>query len=259
MRILFVGDIVGRPGRRMLRARLGAIRHRERIDVAIANCENAAGGFGVTPKIADQLLESGVDVLTSGNHVWDKKEILRYIDVEPRLLRPDNYPDAPGSGVFVGHSDGGVPFAVLNLQGRVYLPSLDCPFRRADRILEGIDPAVRVRVVDFHAEVTSEKNAFGAYLDGRASAVVGTHTHVQTADERVHPQGTAFITDVGMTGPSVSIIGMRQDASLRRFLTGLPGRFKPASGPVQLCGVVIDVDERTGRASAIRRIVENTA
>lgn len=256
MRILFVGDIVGRPGRRIVRAKIDAIRDREGVDLAVANCENAAAGFGITPKITAQLLGAGIEVLTSGNHIWDKKEILPYIATQPRLLRPDNYPDSPGSGVFVGHSDGGVPFAVINLQGRVYLPSIDCPFRRADQILASIDPEVRVRLVDFHAEVTSEKNAFATYLDGRASAVVGTHTHVQTADERVLSRGTAFITDVGMTGPALSVIGMRPDASLKRFLSGMPTRYKPAPGPVQLSAVVIDVDERTGSARGIRRITE---
>ncbi len=259
MRILFVGDILGRPGRRALRSKLAGLCHRESIDLAVANCENAAGGFGVTPKIAALLLASGLDVLTSGNHIWDKKEILPFIETEPRLLRPDNYPDAPGTGVYVGHSDGGIRFAVVNLQGRVYLPSIDCPFRRADRVLAQLDPDVRIRIVDFHAEVTSEKNAMAVYLDGRVTAVVGTHTHVQTADARVLPGGTAFITDVGMTGPHSSVIGMAPDAALRRFLTGMPARFKPAKGPVQLNAVVIEVNEGSGSAVDIRRISEVSA
>ena len=258
MRILFVGDIVGRPGRRVVFSSLGRVVAEEDVDLVIANCENAAAGFGVTPKIAEQLLAAGIDVLTSGNHIWDKKEALPYLDRQPSLLRPDNYPDAPGSGLFVGQTDSAVPYAVLNLQGRVYMPSIDCPFRRADLVLSRLDPDIRVRFVDFHAEVTSEKTAFGLYLDGRASAVVGTHTHVTTADERVLPSGTAYISDVGMTGPLNSVIGMRQDASLRRFLTGLPARFKPAAGPVRLSSVVVEVDEKTGHAVSIRRRVEQS-
>lgn len=258
MRIFFIGDIVGRPGRRAVFSAVQRIAAEEHVDLVIANCENSAAGFGVTRKIAEQLLAAGIHVLTSGNHIWDKKEILPYLDQQPRLLRPDNYPDAPGSGLFVGHTDSAVPYAVLNLQGRVYMPSIDCPFRRADLILSQLDPEIRVRFVDFHAEVTSEKTAFGLYLDGRASAVVGTHTHVATADERVLPSGTAYISDVGMTGPLTSVIGMRTDASLKRFLTGLPARFRPASGPVRLNAVVIEVDERTGCAVSIRRRVEES-
>ncbi len=256
MRILFIGDIVGRSGRRAVFLALERIAAKDDVDLVIANCENCAAGFGVTRKIAEQLLAAGIHVLTSGNHIWDKKEILPYLDHQPRLLRPDNYPDAPGSGLFVGHTHSAVPYAVLNLQGRVYMPSIDCPFRHADLVLARLDPDIRVRFVDFHAEVTSEKTAFGLYLDGRASAVVGTHTHVATADERVLPSGTAFISDVGMTGPLNSVIGMQQEASLKRFLTALPVRFKPASGPVRLNAVVVDVDERTGRAVSIRRRVE---
>lgn len=255
MRIFFIGDIVGRAGRRAVVSTLRRLRATDHFDLVVANCENSAGGFGVTPKIADQLLDAGIDVLTSGNHIWDKKEILPYLDRQPRLLRPDNYPDAPGSGLFVGHTDSAVPYAVINLQGRVYLPSTDCPFRRADSILARLDPAIRVRLVDFHAEVTSEKTAFGHYVDGRASAVVGTHTHVTTADERLLAGGTAYISDVGMTGPVNSVIGMHREASLKRFLTALPVRFSPASGPVRLNGAMIEVDERTGRAVSIRRHV----
>ncbi len=257
VRILFIGDIIGRPGRRVVFATLQRMLAEEKIDLAIANCENSAAGFGVTVKIADQLLGAGIHVLTSGNHIWAKREVFSYIDREPRLLRPHNYPDAPGSGLFVGHTDAGVPYAVINLQGRVYLPPVDCPFRRADEILDQLDPDVRVCLVDFHAEVTSEKNAFGTYLDGRVSAVVGTHTHVPTADERILPNGTAYITDVGMTGPSESVIGMKKEESLKRFLTALPARFEPASGPVRLNAVVIDVDERTGQAVSIRRCVQH--
>ena len=253
MKILFIGDIVGRPGRRAVLASLQRLVVDEEIDLAIVNCENAAAGFGVTAKIADQLLETGAHVLTSGNHIWDKREILPYLDGEPRLLRPHNYPDAPGSGLYVGHTDAGVPYAVINLQGRVYLPAIECPFRQADQLLAGLPEDVRVCFVDFHAEVTSEKNAFGRYLDGRVSAVVGTHTHVPTADERVLPGGTAYITDVGMTGPVESVIGMKLDESVKRFVTALPARFEPAAGAVRLNAVVVDVDEGTGSARSIQR------
>ncbi len=253
MKILFIGDIVGRPGRRAVVAGLHRLVADEEVDLAIANCENAAAGFGVTAKIADQLLDAGFHVLTSGNHIWDKREVFSYLEREPRLLRPHNYPDAPGSGLYVGHADTGVRYAVINLQGRVYLPPTDCPFRQADQLLAELPSDVRVCFVDFHAEVTSEKNAFGHYLDGRASAVVGTHTHVPTADERVLPGGTAYITDVGMTGPLASVIGMKQDGSMKRFLTSLPARFEPASGAVRLNAVVVDVDEATGRARSIQR------
>jgi metallophosphoesterase (TIGR00282 family) len=254
MRILFVGDIVGRPGRRVLTEQIDHVVVEQRIDLVVANCENSASGFGVTPEIADSLFEKSIHVLTSGNHVWDKRAILNYFSTQPRLLRPANYPgDAPGSGVYVGCSDGGIRYAVLNLQGRTYLPAIDCPFRTADRLLREIDPDVKVRLVDFHAEVTSEKIAFGWYLDGRVSAVVGTHTHVPTADERILPAGTAYITDVGMTGPHDSVIGMEKEASISRFLTGLPARFEPARGDVRLNSVVIEIEDATGRAVSIER------
>ena len=253
MRILFIGDIVGRPGRRAVFSTLQGIVADERIDLAIANCENSAAGFGITAKIADQLLEAGIDVLTSGNHIWDKKEIFPYLDRQPRLLRPANYPDAPGAGVFVSQTDTGIRYAVINLQGRVYMPQTDCPFRYADDLLAGLDADIAVRFVDFHAEITSEKTAFGIYLDGRASAVVGTHTHVPTADERVLPNGTGYITDVGMTGAMHSVIGMGERESLQRFLTAIPMRFEPAAGRARLNAVVIEVDERNGRALAIKR------
>lgn len=257
MRILFIGDIVGRPGRRAVLSCLERIVAEEGCDLVIANCENSAAGFGTTPKIADQFLQAGIDVLTSGNHIWDKKEILPYIDRQPRLLRPANYPQAPGSGLYVGLTDSAVRYAVMNVQGRVYMPHIDCPFRCADQILNELDPDVRVRFVDFHAEVTSEKTAFGNYLDGRVSAVAGTHTHVQTADERILPSGTAYITDVGMTGPLNSVIGMTIDASTRRFLTGMPARFEPSRGAVRLDSVVIEVDESDGKAVSVRRRSEH--
>ena len=253
MKILFVGDVVGSGGRRVVNQRLPDLVHRQEIDLVIVNCENSAAGFGVTPDIAEDLLELGVDVLTSGNHIWDKKAILAYIPDQPRLIRPHNYPDAPGSGIYVGCTKQAVRYAVLNLQGRTYLPSIHCPFRTADALLSELDLEVKVRFLDFHAEVTSEKSAMGWYLDGRISGLVGTHTHVQTADERVLPKGTAYLTDAGMTGAIDSVIGMDCEGSIRRFLTGMPSRFEPAGGVARLSTVIIDVDEQTGLARSIRR------
>jgi metallophosphoesterase (TIGR00282 family) len=254
MKILFVGDVIGRPGRRIVQHKLLELVDAHQADLKVVNCENSAAGFGVTPEIAQQLFDAGADVLTSGNHVWDKKQIFDYIAQEPRLLRPANYPDAPGGGLYIGTTDQAVRYAVMNLQGRVYMPSIQCPFRTADALLETIPSDVTVRFVDFHAEVTSEKVAFGWYLDGRASAVVGTHTHVPTADERILPKGTAYQTDCGMTGPTESVIGMDKEGSIQRFLSGMPARFEPAAGPVKLNAVLIDVDERTGRARSIERV-----
>ena len=254
MRILFIGDIFGSAGRRVVADHLADMVQTQQIDLVIANCENAAAGFGITPRLAEELLGLGVDVLTTGNHVWDKKEILEYIGGQPRLLRPANYPDgSPGSGCYVGRTRSGVPYGVINLQGRTHLPNIDCPFRRADTLLGGLDPAVRIRVVDFHAEVTSEKVAFGWYVDGRVTAVVGTHTHIPTADERVLAGGTAYLTDVGMTGPYDSVIGADKQAALGRFLHAIPHRLEPATGDVRLAAAVIDADDQTGRATAIRR------
>jgi hypothetical protein len=255
MRILFVGDIVGRPGRRILTERLDRIVAERDIDLVIANCENAAAGFGVTPDLADHLLQANVHVLTSGNHIWDKRAILDYFPTQARLLRPANYPNAPGTGLYVGTTPSAVRYAVLNLQGRTYLPAIDCPFQTVDDMLASLDSDIKVRFVDFHAEVTSEKIAFGWHLDGRVSAMVGTHTHVPTADERILPGGTAYITDVGMTGPHDSVIGMDKEGSLRRFLTGLPARFEPALNDVRLNAVIIEVDDKTGRAFSIERYV----
>ena len=256
MKILFIGDIVGKPGRRIVKERTADFAQEEGIDLVIANCENAAAGFGITPTLADELFKAGIDVLTTGNHAWDKREILPYLDAEPRILRPANYPEgAAGQGLYVGTTKHGTRYAVLNLQGRVYLPAIDCPFRKADALLEHLDPDVKVRFVDFHAEVTSEKNAYGWYLDGRVSAVVGTHTHIPTADERILPEGTAYLTDVGMTGPYDSVIGMDKEGSIARFLSSLPGRFEPARSGVRFCSVVVDVDETTGRARSIERKV----
>jgi metallophosphoesterase (TIGR00282 family) len=253
MNILFVGDIFASPGRRILADHLQDIIETNRIDLAIANAENSAGGFGVTPAIAEELLGLGLDVLTSGNHVWDKREIYDYLARQPRLLRPANYPAAPGSGVIVRRARNGVECAVVNLQGRTYMPSTDCPFRKADQILAELDPAVKVKFVDFHAEVTSEKIAMGWYLDGRVSAVVGTHTHVPTADTRILPGGTAYQTDCGMTGPYDSVIGVETGIVIQRFLTNLPVRMEAARKGAELHTVIVDVDEATGRARAVRR------
>jgi metallophosphoesterase (TIGR00282 family) len=236
--ILFIGDIFGSPGRRIVADHVEDIVKSNQIDLAIANAENAAGGFGITPSIAEDLFSLGIDVLTSGNHVWDKRELYDYLNRQPRLLRPANYPDAPGHG---------------NLQGRTYMPSTDCPFRKADSLLSQIDPAVTVKFVDFHAEVTSEKTALGWYLDGRVSAVVGTHTHVPTADTRILPGGTAYQTDCGMTGPYRSVIGVDTEIILQRFLSGLPVRMEAARHGAELHSVIVDVDEETGKARAIRR------
>jgi len=255
MKILFIGDIVGSLGREIVTERLADIVQTRRIDLVIANGENSAAGFGITPRLADELFAAGIEVITGGNHMWDKKEILEYIQKQPRLLRPANFPEGnPGSGLFVGTARNGTPYAVLDLQGRVFMASNDCPFRAADRELARIPAEVRVIFVDVHAETTSEKIAMGWYLDGRVSAVVGTHTHVATADEHVLPGGTAFQTDVGMTGPHNGIIGMDKTAILRKFLDGQPARFEVANGDVQMNTVLVDVDETTGRARGIERL-----
>jgi 2',3'-cyclic-nucleotide 2'-phosphodiesterase len=254
MRILFIGDIVGSPGREVLTKHLAEIVARERADLVIINGENSAAGFGITPKIADELFALGADVTTGGNHSWDKKEIQEYIPNEPRLLRPANFPKSPGRGLYVGTSRGGVRFAVLNLQGRVFMAPLDCPFRTADAELAKIPPDVKIIFVDMHAEATSEKQAMGWYLDGRVSVVVGTHTHVATADERVLPNGTAFITDVGMTGPHESVIGMDRGAMVKRFLDSMPTKFEVAIGDVRINGIIADIDDATGRARSIARV-----
>ena len=253
MNILFIGDIFASPGRRIVADHLQDIVESNRIDLTIANAENAAGGFGLTPAIAEELFGLGLDVLTSGNHVWDKREIYDYLRRQPRLLRPANYPDAPGQGVIVWRARNGVDCAVLNLQGRTYMAPTDCPFRKADQILGALDPAIKVRFVDFHAEATSEKIALGWYLDGRVSAAIGTHTHVPTADTRILPGGTAYQTDCGMTGPYHSVIGVQTDIVVQRFLTGLPVRMEAARQQAEMHAVIVDVDETSGNARAIRR------
>ena len=254
MRVLFIGDIVGSPGRRIVLERLADVAANEGVDLVIANGENAASGFGITPRLVEELLGAGIEVLTGGNHIWDRKEILDFASHEPRLLRPANFPSGnPGRGVYCGTSRNGVPYGVLNLQGRVFMAANDCPFRAADRELAALPSSVKVILVDIHAEATSEKQAMGWYLDGRVSAVIGTHTHVATADARVLPQGTAFITDAGMTGPRDSVIGMDKKAILQRFLDGLPARFEVAEDDIQMNTVLLDLDPATGRALSIKQ------
>ena len=255
MRILFIGDIVGRPGRELVRQGLQAIVDHHRIDLVIANAENSAAGFGITRDIGEQLLGYGVDVMTSGNHLWDKKEALDYIGIEPRLLRPANYPaGAPGRGSYLVRTRDNVSVGVVNVMGRVFMLNIDDPFAVVLKEIEELKPRARIIFVDFHAEATSEKIAMGWHLDGKVTAVVGTHTHVQTADERILPKGTACLTDVGMTGPHDSIIGVEIDAALGRFLTGLPAKFETATGNPRLNAVIVDADEQTGRANSIERV-----
>jgi 2',3'-cyclic-nucleotide 2'-phosphodiesterase len=252
--VLCVGDVFGEPGRKAVHALLPRLRKQHELDLVIVNVENAAAGFGVTPQIARSFLEHGVDVMTSGNHIWDKKEIIEYIAKENLLLRPANFPlGTPGVGSVVVKA-GPHKVGVLNLMGRVFLPLLDCPFRKADEELARLRAETSVIIVDMHAEATSESQAMGWYLDGRVSAVVGTHRHVQTADERVLPQGTAYITDLGMTGPTDSVIGVDKTLALERFLTQMPNRFEPAKGPIALHGALIKIDPETGRGLQIERL-----
>jgi metallophosphoesterase (TIGR00282 family) len=260
MNILFIGDIVGRPGRDLVRKGLPNLVAHHAIDLVIANAENAAAGFGITREIGDSLLEYGVNVITSGNHIWDKKEAIDYIGAEPRLLRPANYPaGVPGRGAYVARTDNGKPVGVINVMGRVFMLNIDDPFAVVMREVEAIRHRTRIIVVDFHAEATSEKVAMGWHLDGKVTAVIGTHTHVQTADERVLPSGTGYITDCGMTGPHDSIIGMDTEASLARFLSAMPSRFEPATANPRLNGVVLQADDETGRAVAVTRISYSAA
>lgn len=255
MKVIIIGDVVGKPGRRLLCSSLRSLKEKHEAEFVVANVENIAEGAGVVPRLADEILAAGVDVMTSGNHIYDKKEVIGYIEKEPRLLRPANYaPDAPGRGVWIGSSASGTPVAVINIQGRVFMPLTDCPFRTADRLITDIGNRASVIIVDHHAEATSEKQAMGRYLDGRVSVVVGTHTHVQTADERILPRGTAYITDLGMTGPYDSVIGVESELVITRFLRGMPARFETASDSAKLCGVVVEIDERTGKAITIERI-----
>ena len=255
MRILFVADVIGSPGRKALKGLLRVVRGQVRADVVVVNGENSAGGFGITPEIAREFFELGVDVITTGNHVWDKKEIHPYLDREPRLLRPANYPPGnPGVGQAVV-TVGETRLAVLNLQGRVFMPAIDDPYQVADRLLASLQGEAEVVVVDFHAEATSEKQAFSHYLDGRVAAVVGTHTHVQTADERILRGGTAAITDLGLTGGLDGVIGMKAQISIARQTLQTRGeRMQPADGDLHLQGAVVDVDPATGRARTIERV-----
>ncbi len=255
VKILFVGDIVGKPGRQALSRELHRLVDRHTIDIVIANGENAAGGFGLTVEVAKELFGHGIHLLTGGNHIWDKKEQVAFILSDPRIIRPANYPaGAPGVGSALLTTPGGVKVAVLNLEGRVFMKSLECPFLVADREIQRLKQETPIIFVDFHAEATSEKSALGWYLDGRVSALVGTHTHVQTADERILPQGTAFLTDAGMTGSFDSVIGMGKEETIHRFLTQLPSKFEVGKKDIRLNAVVIGVDEVSGKALSIERI-----
>lgn len=255
MKLLFIGDIVGHAGRELVKRGLPALVDYHGIDFVIANAENAAGGFGITREIGEELLDRGVEVMTSGNHIWDKKEALDYIGIEPRLLRPINYPAAvPGNGSYVARAHNGQTVGVINAMGRVFMPLTDDPFAVVAREIEVMRQRARIIFVDFHAEATSEKIAMGWFLDGRVTAVVGTHTHVQTADDRILPKGTAYLTDVGMTGPHDSVIGVEVEAALSRFLTAMPARFETAKANPRLNAVVVDADEATGKAIDIERL-----
>jgi metallophosphoesterase (TIGR00282 family) len=255
MRILFIGDVVGRPGRQLVKTGLAALVSRHEVDFVIVNAENAAAGFGITREIGDEFLDLGVDVMTSGNHIWDKKEALDYIGAEPRLLRPANYPaGAPGNGSYLARTRDGRSVGVVNVMGRVFMLNIDDPFTSVLREIEALKQRTRIVFVDFHAEATSEKIAMGWHLDGRVTAVVGTHTHVQTADERILPKGTAYLTDVGMTGPHDSIIGVEVGAALGKFLTALPAKFDTATGNPRLNAVIVEADDATGRATRIERL-----
>jgi len=255
VKVLFIGDIVGKPGRKVISALLPGIVGRHGVDIVIANCENAAGGFGVTRKIVDELYHNEIDILTSGNHIWDKKEASNFIDDYETLLRPANYPEGTvGKGSVVIDTRLGISLGVLNLEGRIFMKPLDSPFRVAEREIERLKHKTDIIIVDMHAEATSEKEALGWFLDGKVSAVLGTHTHVQTADERVLPGGTAYITDVGMTGPFDSVLGIKKEVALERFLTLLPNRFDVAKGDIRIQGVLIDIDNNTGRACSIERL-----
>jgi len=255
MRIFFIGDIFGRPGRRLIEAKLPELLREYEIDFCIANIENAAAGFGVTPKIADELFMTGVDVFTSGNHIWDKRPIIPYLAEQPRLLRPYNYPKGvPGTGIYIGETKKGERIGVLNLQGRTFMLPIDCPFAVGLTAVEEMKKETSVIVVDFHAEATSEKQALGWHLDGRVSAVVGTHTHVLTADERLLPRKTAYITDIGMTGSHDSIIGSEPRLALERMLLQIPNRLEPGTDNLRITGAIVDVDASTGGAFGIERV-----
>lgn len=255
MRIMLTGDVVGRPGRRAFREYTPRLRSEKGIDVVIVNGENAAGGKGLTRRALDELYSGGADIVTSGNHIWDKKDVLEFIDREPFLIRPANYPEGtPGKGSCI------YPFkakniGVLNLSGRTFMPPMDCPFQKAEGILREMTPDCDILLLDFHAETTSEKMAMGWYLDGRVNAVVGTHTHIQTADERLLPRGTAYLTDLGMVGPWNSVLGVDADRIIYKFTTGMPVRFELAEGPCVYSAAIVEIDDRTNRTSGIERII----
>jgi len=257
MKVLFLGDIVGKPGRKILAEKLGRLKEKEEIDVAIANAENAAGGSGLIPKIAEELFDVGLDILTSGDHIWKKRDIYDVLNTSNRVIRPLNYPEgSPGSGSTVVDIQGVGKIGVINLIGRVFMDAVDCPFKAVEKEVKKIREETSVIIVDIHAEATSEKVAMGWFLDGKVSAVIGTHTHIQTADEKILPNGTAYLTDCGMTGPYESVIGREVDSILRRFVTQLPTRFEVATGGVEIHGAVVDIDEKTGKAKSIKRIQE---
>lgn len=254
MKILMLGDVVAKPGRIAVLERIQDLREQHQIDFAIMNAENLAGGFSVTPSLCEQLFANGIDVMTSGNHIFDKKEAIDYIRKQPRLLRPANYPpNTPGSGYWLGDVKG-VKVAVMNVMGRVFMPPSDDPFRVIDQVINSLPTDAKVRIVDIHAEATSEKVAMGWFLDGRVSAVLGTHTHVQTADERILPEGTAYLSDLGMTGSYAGVIGMSKTDVIARFTSVIAKRAEHSSGQVRICAAVIDIDETTGRARAIERL-----
>jgi hypothetical protein len=256
MKVLFIGDIVGEPGRRALARALPKVVAGRAVDLVIGNGENAAAGFGITPELAQELFELGLSVITTGNHAWDKKEVVEFIRHEPRLLRPANYPEGvPGSGSIVVETAGGEKLGVLQLMGRVYMPAqVDCPFQVARREVARLKQETRAVIVDMHGEATSEKMAMGHFLDGEVAAVVGTHTHVQTADEQILPKGTAYVTDIGMTGPVHSVIGIKKELAIEKFLTQMPRRFEVASGPAVLSAVLIELDGTLGKAVSIQRL-----
>ena len=254
MNVLMIGDVVAKPGRIAVLERIQDLREQYQVDLAVMNAENVAGGFSITPSLGEQLFAAGIDVMTSGNHIFDKKEAIEYVAKQPRLLRPANYPPGtPGKGVWNGEVNG-AKVAVMNFMGRVFMPPCDDPFRVADSLIASLLPETRIRIVDIHAEATSEKVAMGWYLDGRASAVLGTHTHVQTADERILPQGTAYLSDIGMTGSYAGVIGMDKSDVIARFTSVPAKRADHSTGEVRICGVVIDIDESTGRAKSIVRL-----
>lgn len=255
MKVLYIGDIMGESGRKSINRALPKIVSQHQVDLVIGNGENVAGGFGITPDLAQELFEMGISVITTGNHAWDKKEILNYFDREPRLLRPANYPDGvPGSGSYVAETPGGEKVGILQLMGRAYMPPVDCPFQVAKKELAHLKRETSTILVEMHAEATSEKMAMGHFLDGQVVAVVGTHTHVQTADEQILSNGTAYITDIGMTGPLHSVIGIKKELAIEKFLTSMPRRFEVASGPSVFCAVLLDIDASQGKALGIERI-----